>query len=80
MIGKLNILDPSGHTVVAYDTELDTDTDEIKTRAAVEAIFNAEVLEKGGAAFVREPEGDRRIKTFELSEYEITVVPRLVGG
>lgn len=74
MVGKLNILDHTGHSVVTFDTE--------KPETLVEAknLFDQHVA-RGGSAFV----DGARLKTWdpttaEILPEEVTFIAPLVGG
>jgi hypothetical protein len=74
MVGKLIIPDRSGHSVVAYDTEV------AETMVEAETLFNA-AIKQGGAAFkIDTVNGDTRITTWDPTAAEVIVLKPLQGG
>lgn len=76
MQGIVKVLDASGHTTLAYDTETGDGLE-----AAI-AKFNATVTALGAAAFNTSVKpGERIIGPFDpKAQSEVTIVPQFQGG
>lgn len=80
MVRSLHVLDATGHTTLNYSDDLLEQIDGIMSVDEAEKAFN-DHLGNGGMAYADRGPGDGVVlKTFDPSEKEITLVPRLIGG
>lgn len=73
----LKVMDSSGDSSVAFDTEVE---DKAKSEARV---FFDKLMAKGAAVFAvnrADGESDKRVRNFDELEAENVVVPRIAGG
>lgn len=74
MHGKLNILDPSGHTEVAWRADAPQTVDEARVRMN-------DLLDKGWVAVVSTPGAPaEKLTAFRPDVEEVTLIPHFVGG
>lgn len=74
MTGKMNVLDPSGHTEVAWRTDVPETVNEARVRFE-------DLMTKGWTAVVSTPGAPaEKLTGFRPEVEEMTLIPHLVGG